>query len=488
MRGSDAQRALRFRLGRNRVAPVRRSGGHRASSTPGIAALRFLAPAALATSLTGALLFAGAAGAAVVHSPDTGIAFTAAAGERNEVTIAPSPSGQALVRLGERLNGLRAGFGCAQVDRSTVDCPRRGLPMTVDLGDERDTLHVAGGGHPVHAQGGDGNDDLLLNGAGASRLNGGSGNDRLFGGLANDHLDGGAGVDDLRGDVVLEAGDFRTSTEGGGDDLLAGGPDTDAYAGGPGFDTVSYAHAVIGFTASLPRPPEEGASAPGQGGEGEGLPQDVEGIIGGSGPDSLRGNRAANRLEGGPGNDTLTGESGADLLAGGADGDSIFANDGIEDLISCGPNRTTKPARSDTLDSDLADGAPPADCESVTQGAVTEGDNVVMPGRPSWPRRDGRVGIRLRCPQSVAIGCSGTLRLRLLSRAATGRRGVSLAAARATSYRLEAGRSKMVFLRLSRRDRSALRRAARRARVTSVERGEFGPKTTIRTIRLERSR
>ena len=79
----------------------------------------------------------------------------------------------------------------------------------------------------------------------------------------------------------------------------------------------------------MPRPPEEGNTlTPGQGGEDEQLPPDVEGIIGGSGPDTLVGNRANNRLEGGPGNDTITGNEGADLLAGGGGGDTIFARDG----------------------------------------------------------------------------------------------------------------------------------------------------------------
>jgi hypothetical protein len=435
-----------------------------------------------ATAAIGALALPAVAAGSNVSSPDSGIALAAIAGEQNYVMIAPSPAGGDMVRLSELTLTLRAGFGCVQIDQRTADCPRRGRRIVVSLLDGGDTLEVQGGALPVAALGGDGNDNLLAYGAGPSTLDGGTGNDALFGGTAVDTLVGGAGADDLRGDVVPDGqGGLPTSTSAGGGDLLAGGPDTDSYAGGPGADTVSYAHAVIGFTATLPRPPEEGASAPGQGGESESLPQDVEGIIGGSGPDTLTGNRANNRLEGGPGNDTITGNQGADLLSGGADGDTIFARDAVQDLISCGPNRTTRPPKSDTLDSDLADGTPPADCETVTQGALLEGANVLMRGKPLWPRRDGRVGVRLRCPDSVEIGCKGALRLRLLRRSR-----VSAAASR--RYRLDAGDSRLVLLRLSRRERAALRRTPRPARITSVEKGELGDKTTIRTVRLKRRR
>jgi hypothetical protein len=351
----------------------------------------------------------------------------------------------------------------------------------VDLGDSSDMLDVQSGGIPLVVKGGDGNDDLLADGAGPSNLDGGNGNDHIFGGVGADTLSGGPGADDLRGDVVRSGGQFATSTTSGGDDLLAGGPDTDNYAGGPGLDTVSYADAIGPVTAVLPRPPEEGASSPGQGGESEQLPQDVEGIIGGAGPDSLTGNRASNRLEGGPGNDTLRGNDGSDFLSGGGDGDTIFARDGMLDLISCGANRTGKSPRSDTLDSDLADGTPPADCETVTQGALREGANVQMSGGTLRARRDGRVGVRLRCPKNVAIGCKGRLDLRLLSSTS------ARAAAKSGAYKLAAGRSKLVLLRLSRGEQAALRRASRPARLRSFETGEFGRKTTIRTVRLKRT-
>lgn len=437
-----------------------------------------LAVVAALAALAAVALPAAGAHAATIQSPDAGIVLTAAPGEQNDVTLVASPT-TGMLRLSERTVTLTAGFGCTQVDSRTADCTPRGQPVTIDLGDGGDMLEVPGAlDARVVVRGGDGNDLLLAYGAATTGLDGGSGDDHLFGGLGADTLTGGPGTDDLRGDVVRDGrGGYVTSTTAGGDDMFAGGPDTDSYAGGLGADTVSYADAVAPVTAVLPRPSEEGGTTPGPGGEGEGLPPDVEGVIGGAGPDSLTGNRANNRLEGGPGNDTIKGNGGSDLLSGGGDGDTILARDATLDTISCGPNRTGKSPRRDTLDSDLADGPPPADCETVTQGALLEGANVHIAGKPRWPRRDGRVGIRLRCPKRVSIGCKGTLGLRLQ---AVGGRS-------AAAYRLAAGRSKLVLLPLSRAQKAAVRGASRSARLTSVEKGELGDKTTIRTVRLKRS-
>ena len=346
-----------------------------------------------------------------------------------------------MLRLRETTTPLTAGFGCTQVDPRTVDCTLRSVPVTVEFGDNSDSLDVANGsGISVSARGGEGNDTLIAHGAGPSTLDGGGGNDHLFGGLGADTLSGGPGQDDLRGDVVFEGKEFVTSTASGGDDFLAGGPEDDQYAGGAGFDTISYADEIAQLRIVFPRSPDRGVSDPGQGAQGEGLPQDIEGVIGGSGADSLKGNDADNRLEGGPGNDTLTGNDGADLLAGGTGGDSIFARDGESDLISCGANATGKRRKGDTLDFDLADGMAPADCETLTQGARLEGPNVRMSRRPLRVRRDGRVGVRLSCPRNLEIGCRGRLRLRLLPKPRAAPR--SQVSARSPAYRIRAGRSR----------------------------------------------
>jgi hypothetical protein len=436
---------------------------------------------ALVIAVLIAVALPATAAASSVQSPDAGITFTAAAGEQNQVTVTPAPD-LSMVRLKEEILDLTPGFGCTRVDSRTVDCVRRGLPVTIDLGDGGDMLEVPSGALPIVARGGTGDDKLLAYGAGPSTLDGGDGRDNLFGGLSADTIMGGPGGDDLRGDVVYDGKSFATSREKGADDVLAGGADSDNYEGGPGLDTVSYADAQGPVTAVLAaRSAAEDGTASGQGGEGEALPPDVEGVIGGPGPDSLTGNRASNRLDGGPGNDTIRGLKGSDLLTGGAGGDEIFARDADLDSISCGANATGKNAKRDTLDMDLADGTPPADCETITDGAINEGPNVLFVGEPKWPRADGRVGIRLRCPVKVKIGCNGKITLKVLPAPSDAR-----AAGSSGGYRIKAGQSKLVLVRLSRGERASLRRGARLARITSVEKGRFGPKTTVATLQLKR--
>jgi Ca2+-binding RTX toxin-like protein len=428
----------------------------------------------------------GAASAAIVQALDTHITVSGEAGESSLLAVFPAPAAGVL-RIQDPTGSVRAGFACTQVDDHTADCPSRPRPMTIDLLDGDDRLEVIA---PVRVtvRGGDGRDTVTADGAGASSLSGEGGDDRLFGGVAADTLTGGPGQDILRGDVVRGSdGRVSVSTSSGGNDVLTGGPDTDSYEGGAGEDTVSYADLPFGISATLPRPLEEGPSDPGEGGENEQIPQDVENLTGGPGRDTLTGNRAANRLDGGGGDDTITGNRGADLLTGGAGGDTIFARDGFTDAISCGANGSGRGSQFlDVLDSDLVDGALPADCETIANGAVDEGPNVLISASTLLVRANGRVGVRLRCPRGVAIGCNGRLRLRLVGRSNPGSTVRGRAAARANGYRLAAGRSRVVRLRLTRRERARLRFQTGTARVTSVERGKLGRKTTVRTLRIAR--
>lgn len=429
-----------------------------------------------------ALAVPATASAANVQAPDSGIVFAAVAGERNSLEITPT-STSGTVRLRDFTAELRAGFGCTTVDANTVDCPTRSRPVTIDLGDVTDRVDVLA---PVRvsAGGGDGNDELIADGAGPSQLDGGGGNDTLAGGVAADRLNGGLGGDNLMGDVVRSGGSFVVvSTSAGGNDTLTGGPDADGYAGGPGIDTISWADHAVPITATMPRPIEFGTVEFGTGPDGEQIPQDVEELIGGSGRDTLTGNRGQDRLDGGGNDDTIDGKQGADLVRGGAGGDTIFARDAFADTISCGTNGTSRGSQfNDFLDSDLVDGPPPADCEVATNAAIDEGPNVEI-ADGALRMRGGRVGVRLSCPAEVEIGCNGRLRLRLLPQG----RGAAGAAA-PKRYEIEAGESATVRLRLSRGERRKLRRSSRTARITSVETGESGDKTTVQTVRVRRDR
>ena len=125
---------------------------------------------------------------------------------------------------------------------------------------------------------------------------------------------------------------------------------------------------------------------------------------------------------------------------------------------------------------DLKDGMPPADCESVDQGAIDEGPHVrVLTTRTGTDHR-GSFAVALSCPRVVAR-CSGTLTV-------TAPR-LGLVASR-YSIRWVGGET---WLRLGRAARRVLaRRTSLSTRLVSEEIGDFGPKTTIRPLRLVRRR
>ncbi|WP_439595147.1 hypothetical protein [Falsiroseomonas sp.] len=234
---------------------------------------------------------------------------------------------------------------------------------------------LTGGMASDYISGRDG-DDLLVGGAGADTLDGGNGIDAV------DYSDSAEGlfidlstgkqavlsapdvaVDSLVGIEVVngsEQGDFiygdgqKNTLLGGdgddvldgeaGDDLILGGLGADEISGGEGFDLAGYGQDTVGVTVSL-------ASGVGLGGAAEGDQLfDFEGLLGGSGTDSLTGDEAANLLSGDEGADTLTGAGGADslvggcgndLLLGGAGGDSLVGGDGFDTVSYAGSASVT---------------------------------------------------------------------------------------------------------------------------------------------------
>lgn len=252
----------------------------------------------------------------------------------------------------------------------------------------------SGSGAAELVYGGAGNDtlsgmggaDLLFGGAGNDSLYGGDGDDTLFGGLGADRLEGGAGLDlasyaeatagvvadlttpslnagEAQGDVFVSiedlegsafndtlAGDSGTNRlyggagndslsgragndilyGGDGDDTLMGGSGADLLYGGDGFDIASYADATAAVRVDLEDPSLRSGFAVGDQFFG------IEGLIGGSGSDTLMGDAQANLIYGGSGNDVLDGRAGLDTLYGGAGNDTIFGGDG-DDLLDGGP-------------------------------------------------------------------------------------------------------------------------------------------------------
>ena len=168
----------------------------------------------------------------------------------------------------------------------------------------------------------------------------------------------------------------------------------------------------------------------GPAGQADNAGTDIENVKGGRGNDTLVGNAGRNLLEGFAGDDTLRGGTparivtvpfglvgddtldggiGSDAMAGEGGDDLLLARDAIDDQLnvamSCG-------AGSDRLDADLTDDDTRAlapSCESIDQGAIDEGANVRIASRRLRVSSGGTVMARLRCPQSVRIGCRGSL-------------------------------------------------------------------------------
>ena len=102
----------------------------------------------------------------------------------------------------------------------------------------------------------------------------------------------------------------------------------DAIDGGGGFDFARYDLATGRIRANL----GTGRAT----GEGTDTLNGVEGVVGGTGNDVLRGNGKANTLYGLRGNDVLRGGARADLLFGGPNADQLFG-DGGNDRLNGGP-------------------------------------------------------------------------------------------------------------------------------------------------------
>jgi Ca2+-binding RTX toxin-like protein len=210
--------------------------------------------------------------------------------------------------------------------------------------------YLLGDGFANSLSGGGGNDNLQGYGA-VDTLNGGAGVDTAFfddktssvvitlngatavtatvGGVKDDslvnieNLFGGAGNDTLSGDAKGNSlsGYSGNDTLAGGDgaDVLSGDAGLDTLDGGNGLDRTSYVAETLAVVATL-----NGATAVQVtvGGINPDSVRNVEGILGGSGNDTLTGDSFRNHFEGRAGADILNGKLGNDMLIGGIDTDS----------------------------------------------------------------------------------------------------------------------------------------------------------------------
>ncbi len=354
---------------------------------------------ALALAALAAAAGASSASATTVsRAPDGALLVTAAAGERNALSLQSPYDGPRIVVYEGGATGSGAvlvdAAGCERQSDWALVCdwsPSAGV--RVDLGDGNDRATISGGlpaGAVFSIAGGAGDDDLsaAYDAGGATTLDGGAGDDTLKGGPAADTLQGGDGDDELDG-----RGGPDHLSGGAGNDTLNGDanldPSPDVIDGGPGIDTIEsdWEDSVLDTGLRPVKLTLGGGADDGRPGEGD----DVRGVervivhqgatligtnasehletfqvgaasrlVGRGGNDELRGSDGPDRIDGGPGNDTIDAGFGDDVIVGGPGRDAISADraggecgplwcklpfgndridarDGQRDSISCGP-------------------------------------------------------------------------------------------------------------------------------------------------------
>jgi hypothetical protein len=288
--------------------------------------------------------------------------FTAAAGERNALTVDAGSGGA--VQFADAGAPVSTGRSCISFPLGQALCDPDGDPrdgdgggVSVDLADSDDRAIIrwipGTDTHPgqIRVTGGAGDDRIENSANGVIRFEGGDGNDTLVPGpAAGAYLLGGAGAD-----------------------LLASSAGCCAIAS---YDDPGRG----GVRVTLDRMANDGIA-------GERDDVRTSGVIGGPGPDVITGDAGAN---------SLTGAGGADVLDGGGGDDSINATlqamhasggpDG-SDTVICG-------AGNDDVVADENDKAR-VDCERIRVG-LSAGPELVLDQVGPRARRDGSLKLTYR--------------------------------------------------------------------------------------------
>lgn len=315
------------------------------------------------TGLAVAAILAG--GAADVARAGTAsgrpAAFTAAAGERNDLAV-DSGSGGA-VQFRDAGAPVTPGLWCVPFPLGQAMCDPDGYSrdtaggVSVDLGDSDDRAIVrwvpGTDTRPgsIRVAGGAGNDQMENAATGLIRFDGGDGNDTLVAGpAAGASLFGGAGAD------VMASGAGCCASASYGD------------------------HDSAGVRVTLDLTANDGAI-------GEGDDVRTGGVIGSPGPDVITGDAGAN---------ALTGSGGADVLDGAAGNDAIDAT--LQDAqASIGPDGPDTVRCGDGDDDVVADDDDDAgvDCERIRVG-LAGGPALALGTGTARVNRTGSVRITYR--------------------------------------------------------------------------------------------
>lgn len=238
---------------------------------------------------------------------------------------------------GDSFSGIRSVVGTAFNDTIT--------------GNNQDNILYGGDGNDTLF--GDSANNILYGGAGNDTLRSGSGNDVLYGGTGTNTVSysvatGSVTVNLHTGsatgwgtDALFEIDNVIGSAQ---DDTFIASANANAFDGGAGQDTVSYASAAAGVTASLMDSSINTGWAAGD------TYTSIERLIGSDHDDVLHGNNGANIIYGGSGNDTIYGGGGDDVLYGGDGSDTLYGGDGSDILYGgAGTNALYGGAGNDTF-------------------------------------------------------------------------------------------------------------------------------------------
>ena len=198
--------------------------------------------------------------------------------------------------------------------------------------------------------------------SGTNNIKGLGNNDVIEGGASGDSLDGGTGINtlsyenstgvrmsldgilqatgDAAGDTVINFQNLSGSLTGsdtlrgnfsanlikgnGGDDFLSGGFGADTLDGGAQFDFADYRQDGA-VNIDLQNGIFQGAAA------GDSFIS-IEGIFGGNGDNTIKGDDAGNTFNAATGNNTLQGRGGVDTLTGGSGQDTIIGGEGNDSI------------------------------------------------------------------------------------------------------------------------------------------------------------
>lgn len=362
--------------------------------------------------------------------------FTAAAGERNDLTVGAGAGGA--VRFSDAGAPISPGLWCVPFPLGQALCDPDGDPRDTD-----------GGGVSVDL--GNGDDRAMIREMPGTDTR--PGTIRVAAGAGNDHIENVA-----NGLIRFDGGD--------GNDTLVTGPTAGAYLlGGAGADVMVSSGgccAVAGYTdhdRAGVRVTLDGKANDGVADERDDVRTSA--VIGSPGPDVITGDAGAN---------SLAGDEGADVLDGGGGDDSIDAT--LQDAQASGgadgPDTVTCSAGNDDVVADENDTVR-VDCERIRVG-LAGGPELVLELGAGRASRTGSVKLtyRVKFPNpDNALASRSTFRLvdsngRAASRAAQFVLGGAVSAApirvklsRATRRRLARSRSGALRLIAQRVSRAA---------------------------------